>query len=61
MHTKTYLEIQGASEEVNVRLEKLSMEGSTIHWFNGIYETKDELTWSKVKKSLIEPYGGREK
>lgn len=35
------------------------MEATTIHWFNLLCETEDELTWSKVKKALIERYGGR--
>lgn len=42
-----------------MRLAKLSMEGATIHWFNLLRETEDELTWSKLKRALIERYRGR--
>ncbi|KAI5437315.1 hypothetical protein KIW84_023432 [Lathyrus oleraceus] len=56
---ETFLEVQGSSGEVKVRLAKLSMEGATIHWFNLLRETEDNLTRSKLKRSLIERYGGR--
>jgi len=55
---KTYFEVQGSSEEVKVRLAKLSMEGATIHWFNLLCETDDDLTWVKLKRALIDRYGG---
>lgn len=58
-HAEPYFEVHGSSEEMKVRLAKLSMEGSAIHWFNLLCETEDALTWSKQKKSLIERYGGR--
>jgi hypothetical protein len=35
------------------------MEGATIHWFNLLLETKDDLSWVKLKKALIARYGGR--
>lgn len=40
-------------------MAKLGMEGATIHWFNLLRETEDELTWSKLKRALIERYEGR--
>lgn len=43
--SETYLEVQGTSEEVKIRLAKMSMEGATIQWFNLLRETKNELTW----------------
>jgi len=44
---------------VKVRLAKLSMEGATIHWFNLLCETDDDLTWVKLKRALIDSYEGR--
>lgn len=57
---ETYFEVQGTSEEVKIRLAKLSMEGATIHWFNLLRETEDDLTWLKLKQALMERYGGRQ-
>jgi hypothetical protein len=57
---ETYFEVQGTSEEVKVRLAKLSMEGTTIHWFNLLRDTKNNLTWTRLKQALIERYGGRQ-
>ncbi|WVZ25291.1 hypothetical protein V8G54_003835 [Vigna mungo] len=56
---ETYFEVQGSTEEVKVRLAKLSMEGATIHWFNLIQETEVGLSWTKLKRELIGRYGGR--
>ncbi|GAU10872.1 hypothetical protein TSUD_424570, partial [Trifolium subterraneum] len=44
---------------MRVKLARLSMEGSTIHWFNLLMETEDDLSWEKLKRSLIARYGGR--
>ncbi|PNX95443.1 retrotransposon-related protein [Trifolium pratense] len=57
---ETYFEVQGTTEEVKVRLAKLSMEGTTIHWFTLWKETEDELSRLKLKQALIEGYGGRQ-
>jgi len=54
-----YFDVQGTSEETRVKLARLSMEGATIHWFNLLMETEDQLTWEKLKKSLIARCGGR--
>ena len=54
-----YFDVQNTSEEMRVKLARLSMEGATIHWFNLLMETEDQLTWEKLKKSLIARYGGR--
>lgn len=58
MRTATYFKVQGTSEEVKIRLTKLGMEGATIHWFNLLCETEDNL--SLLKQALIERYGGRQ-
>lgn len=54
-----YFDVQNTSEEMRVKLARLSMEGSTIHWFNLLMETEDELSWEKLKRALIARYGGR--
>lgn len=56
---ETYFEVQGTSEYVKIKLTDLSMDGHTIHWFNLLKETKDSLTWLKLKRALIDCYGGR--
>lgn len=54
-----YFDVQNTSEEMRVKLARLSMEGAIIHWFNLLRETEDELSWEKLKKALIARYGGR--
>ncbi|GAU40665.1 hypothetical protein TSUD_83440 [Trifolium subterraneum] len=54
-----YFDVQNTSDVMRVKLSRLSMEGSTIHWFNLLMETEDDLSWEKLKKSLIARYGGR--
>ncbi|KAJ9547857.1 hypothetical protein OSB04_020400 [Centaurea solstitialis] len=55
-----YFDVQGTPENIKVKLAKLSMEGATIHWFNLLWETTENLTWMKFKQALIERYGGRQ-
>lgn len=50
--------MQRTSKEVKVKLTKLNMEGSTIHWFNSLYETEDHLTWLELRQAMIERYRG---
>ncbi|PNY16937.1 retrotransposon-related protein [Trifolium pratense] len=54
-----YFDVQGTLDDMRVKLARLSMEGSTIHWFNLLMETEDDLSWEKLKKALIARYGGR--
>ncbi|MCH97487.1 retrotransposon gag protein, partial [Trifolium medium] len=54
-----YFDVQNTSDVMRVKLARLSMEGATIHWFNLLMETEDDLSWEKLKKSLIARYGGR--
>ena len=54
-----YFDVQNTPDEMRVKLSRLSMEGSTIHWFNLLLETEDDLSWKKLKKALIVRYGGR--
>lgn len=58
-HAEIYFDVQSTSDEMRVKLSRLSMEGSAIHWFNLLLETKDNLSWEKLKKSLIAGYGGQ--
>jgi len=54
-----YFDVQNTTDKMRVKLARLSMEGSTIHWFNLLMETEDELSWEKLKRALIARYGGR--
>jgi hypothetical protein len=54
-----YFDVQNTPEDMRVKLSRLSMEGPTIHWFNLLMETEDDLSWVKLKKALIARYGGR--
>lgn len=54
-----YFDVQNTPEDFRVKLTRLSMEGPTIHWFNLLMETEDELSWEKLKRALIARYGGR--
>jgi hypothetical protein len=54
-----YFDVQNTADDMRVKLARLSMEGSTIHWFNLLMETEDLLTWERLKKALIARYGGR--
>lgn len=53
-----YFDAQNTSDDMRVKLARLSMEGATIHWFNLLKETEDELSWEKLKRALIARYGG---
>ncbi|KAJ9543643.1 hypothetical protein OSB04_023350 [Centaurea solstitialis] len=57
---EVYFEVQGTPSNVKVKLAKLSMEGATIHWFNLLWATTENLTWERFKQALIERYGGRQ-
>ncbi|KAJ9541667.1 LOW QUALITY PROTEIN: hypothetical protein OSB04_028173 [Centaurea solstitialis] len=57
---EVYFEVQGTPANIKVKLAKLSMEGATIHWFNLLWATTENLTWEKFKQALIERYGGRQ-
>ncbi|MCH88831.1 pentatricopeptide repeat-containing protein, partial [Trifolium medium] len=39
-----YFDVQNTPDEMRVKLARLSMEGATIHWFNLLMETEDELS-----------------
>jgi len=54
-----YFDVQNTTDDMKVKLARLSMEGSTIHWFNLLMETEDDPSWEKLKKGLIAHYGGR--
>jgi hypothetical protein len=54
-----YFDVQNTPDDMRVKLSRLSMEGPTIHWFNLLMETEDDLSWEKLKKALIARYGGR--
>ncbi|CAI8603254.1 unnamed protein product [Vicia faba] len=43
-HVEIYFDVQNTPDEMRVKLSRLSMEGSTIHWFNLLLETEDDLS-----------------
>jgi hypothetical protein len=53
-----YFRVQETTPEVKVRLAQICMEGPTIHFFNSLLGEDDELTWEKLKESLLGRYGG---
>lgn len=59
MRAEIYFDVQNTPDEMRVKLSRLSMEGSTIHWFNLLRETEDDLSWEILKRALIARYGGR--
>ncbi|RHN51831.1 putative succinate dehydrogenase (quinone) [Medicago truncatula] len=54
-----YFDVQNTPDDMRVKLSRLSMEGPTIHWFNLLMETEDDLSREKLKKALIARYDGR--
>lgn len=54
-----YFDVKNTTDAMRVKLSRLSMEGSTIHWFNLLMETEENLLWEKLKNVLISHYGGR--
>ncbi|CAJ2651205.1 unnamed protein product [Trifolium pratense] len=55
---EVYFRVQGTTPEVKVNLAQLCMEGSTIHFFNSLVGEEENLTWDRLKESLLERYGG---
>ncbi|XP_057418840.1 uncharacterized protein LOC130713055 [Lotus japonicus] len=53
-----YFKVQETSPEVKVSLAQLSMEGGTIHFYNSLLATEEELTWERFRDALLERYGG---
>jgi hypothetical protein len=53
-----YFRVQETTPEVKVRLAQICMEGPTIHFFNALLGEVEDLTWEKLKESLLERYGG---
>lgn len=55
---KIYFKVQETSPKSRVNLAQLNMEGPTIHFFNSLLESEEELTWEQLKVELLERYGG---
>lgn len=45
--------LQNRSDNVNINLAKLSMEGPTIQWFNLLRETEAPITWAIFKRAPV--------
>ncbi|CAI8608692.1 unnamed protein product [Vicia faba] len=54
-----YFDVQNTHDNMRLKLTRLSMEGSTIHWFNLLMETDNELSREKLMKAQITRYRGR--
>lgn len=52
---ETYFEVHNTSDEMKIRLARLCMEGSTIHWFN---LSEEHLTWNSFKRVLLLRFAG---
>nr|KYP71834.1 Retrotransposable element Tf2 [Cajanus cajan] len=55
---ETYFEIQETRPELKVRLAKICMEGSTVHWFNLWFDSESEPSWEGLKVALLRRFGG---
>lgn len=54
---ETYFEVQKTSDDMQIKLVKLSMEAGTIHWFNIWRDSTDYPTWEKLKNALLVRFG----
>lgn len=52
-----YFDVQGTRAELKVRLAKICMEGSTLHWFNLWIDDELDPTWEKFKVALLDRFG----
>ncbi|GAU31427.1 hypothetical protein TSUD_221980 [Trifolium subterraneum] len=53
-----YFRVQNTTPEIKVKLAQLCMEGSTIHFFNSLIREDEDLSWEKLKETLLRRYGG---
>lgn len=55
---EVYFNVQNTIPEIKVNLAQLCMDGPTIHFFKGLLEENETLTWENLKDALLERYGG---
>lgn len=55
---EVYFNVQNTTPEIKVNLAQLCMDGPTIHFFKGLLEENETLTWEDLKDALLERYGG---
>jgi hypothetical protein len=55
---EVYFNVQNTRPEIKVNLAQLCMDGPTIHFFKGLLEENETLTWEDLKIALLERYGG---
>ncbi|CAJ2654195.1 unnamed protein product [Trifolium pratense] len=55
---EVYFNVQNTRPEIKVNLAQLCMDGPTIHFFKGLLEENETLTWENLKDALLERYGG---
>lgn len=58
LRAETYFEVHNTYDAMRIKLTRLCMEGSTIHWFNLWREDEGNPTWENLKKALMRRYGG---
>lgn len=46
---KTYFEVHNTLDELKIKLARLCMKGHTIHRFNLVRKSEEDLTWVKFK------------
>lgn len=54
---EVYFRVQDTRLEIKVNLAQLCMDGATIHFFKGLLEENERLTWEQLKLALLERYG----
>ncbi|RDX98964.1 Sorting nexin-16, partial [Mucuna pruriens] len=59
VRAKPCFEVQNTTEEVRVKLAKLSMDGPIIQFFKLLNEIENNLTLLKLKQAMIERYEGQ--
>lgn len=57
-HEQRHFEVYNTDDAKRIKLSRLCMEGSTIHWFNIWRAAEQSPTWSSLKQALILRYGG---
>ncbi|GAU10413.1 hypothetical protein TSUD_417780 [Trifolium subterraneum] len=55
---EVYFNVHNTGQEIKVNLAQLCMDGPTIHFFKGLLEENETLTWEDLKDAFLERYGG---
>lgn len=55
---KTYFEVHNSNDTIKIKLARLCMKGSTIHWVNLWCKYEENPTWKTLKQALMLHYEG---